>query len=150
MPRGLGVCAFAAFLLLNLIGCNFSGLSPVAGVVTLDGQPLANASIQFIPQGMGRDATAGTNAQGEFVMSTQEPRDGVAAGTYKVVITPPSSAGPPPKFASASEAMAATAGQQQTLVNPSFPAKYTRQETTPLTQVVPANEKKIIFELKSN
>lgn len=89
MTRGFIGSALAAFLLLNLVGCNTSGLSPVEGVLKLDGVPLANASIQFIPQGTGRDATAGTNANGEFVMSTNQPRDGVMAGTYKVVITPP-------------------------------------------------------------
>lgn len=150
MLRGLALSAFASLIVTNLIGCNFSGLSPVEGVVMLDGVPVANASIQFIPQGSGRDATAGTNAKGEFVMSTQEPRDGVMPGAYKVVITPPANAGPLQKFTSADEAMAAEARAQPIPANPSFPVKYTRQDLTPLTQEVPAKEKKIVFDLKSN
>lgn len=78
-----------AIVLFALAGCkDGSGTVPVAGVVRLDGQPLKEASIQFVPQGSGRDATATTDANGRFVMSTIEPRDGAMPGKYKVVITP--------------------------------------------------------------
>lgn len=150
MPHGLLVPALTTLLLLNLVGCNTSGLTPVEGVVKLDGVPLANASIQFIPQGAGRDATAGTDANGEFAMSTNEPRDGVMPGTYKVVVAPAANTGPPKQFASANEAMAAEAAARPAPVNSSFPQKYMLQDQTPLTQTVPTKEKKIVLDLKSN
>ena len=95
-------------MMLFFSGCNSSGLTPVTGHVLLDGAPLPNASIQFVPQGTGRDATGATDAEGNFAMSTNEPRDGVMSGTYKVVVTARAGA-PPQQFASADEAMRAAA-----------------------------------------
>jgi hypothetical protein len=134
-------------LILFLLGCNSSGISPVAGQVLLDGAPLPNASIQFVPQGTGRDATGATDAEGNFTMSTNEPRDGVMAGTYKVVITARATA-PAQQFASADEAMRAAAVAKPMPPNSIFPLKYTRADQTPLTIEVPVKDKRVILELK--
>ncbi len=136
-------------LILCLCGCNSSGTLPVAGQVLLDGNPLPNASIQFVPQGTGRDATGATDAQGNFVMSTNEPRDGVMAGTYKVVITAMATA-PPQQFASADEAMRAAATAKPMTPSSLVPMKYTRADLTPLMIEVPLKEKRAVLELKSN
>lgn len=135
---------------LLLAGCNRSALHSVEGVVLLDGQPLPSASIQFIPQGTGQDATGATDDQGRFVMSTNDPRDGVAAGKYKVVITPRQTATPPQQFASADEAMRAAAAPRPMPAASNFPQQYTRADQTPLTQEVPVKERKVTIELKSN
>src|SRR5437870_1727476 len=74
---------------ISLAGCGGSRTSPVEGTVLLDGKPVAGASIQFIAQGKGRDATGQTDGSGQFAMSTFKPRDGVLPGSYKVVIAPP-------------------------------------------------------------
>jgi hypothetical protein len=121
--------------------------SPVEGVVLLDGKPLVGAAIHFVPQGTGRDATGETDKDGHFVMSTFEPKDGVMAGSYKVVVSPPpSAAAAPVNYATAEEAMAATAKQPTKAPANSFPDKYTRPDLTPLTQDVPATGK-LKFEL---
>lgn len=139
-----------AGLILGLsLGCNSAGTTPVAGQVLLDGNPLPNASIQFVPQGSGRDATGGTDAHGNFAMSTNEPRDGVMKGTYKVVITARPTVAPQ-QFASADEAMRAAAAVKPMPPDSTFPRKYTRADQTPLTIDVPLKEKKLVFELKSN
>lgn len=145
------ICRIAVLvgLTLFLAGCNPSGLSPVAGRVLLDGAPLPNASIQFVPQGTGRDATGATDAQGDFTMSTNEPRDGVIKGSYKVVITARATA-PPQQFASADEAMRAAAVAKPMPVSSILPLKYTRADQTPLTMEVPVKEKKLVLELKTN
>ncbi len=132
--------------LAGAIGCGRSRTSSVEGVVLLDGKPLAGATVQFIPQGKGRDATGGTDANGEFVMSTFEPRDGVLPGSYKVVIAPPLGEIDTKKYASSEEAMAAPPKQAKSAT--SFPQKYSRPDQTPLTQEVPVTGK-IKFELKS-
>jgi hypothetical protein len=133
-------------LMLFLSGCNSSGLAPVTGQVLLDGAPLPNASIQFVPQGTGRDATGATDAEGIFAMSTNEPRDGVMAGTYKVVVTARATA-PPQQFASADEAMRAAAVAKPMPSSSIVPLKYTRVDQTPLTIEVPVKEKRVAFEL---
>jgi len=139
------------FLTLMLAGCGGSRTSPVSGIVLLDGKPLAGASIQFVPQGKGRDATGETDKDGQFAMSTFKPRDGVLPGAYKVVIAPPAGTADPSQYATAEEAMAAatkSAPKKESIV-PAFPQKYARADQTPLTQEVPVKGK-LMFELKGN
>ena len=138
-------------LAVALAGCGSgSKTSPVAGVVLLDGKPLVGASIQFVPQGTGRDATGETDKSGEFAMSTFKPRDGVLPGTYKVVIAPPTGTADPTPYASAEDAMAtASKAPAKKPAGPAFPAQYSRPDQTPLTQEVPVLGK-LKFDLKSS
>jgi hypothetical protein len=117
---------------------------------SLDGKPLAEASIQFVPQGAGRDATGQTNNNGEFAMSTFQPRDGVLPGTYKVVISPPAGAADTTQYATAEEAMSVQSKPpaKKLSTGPAFPEKYARADQTPLTQEVPV-QGKLKFDLKS-
>src|SRR3954471_13910998 len=94
-------------VLFFAVGCGSAKTTPVEGVVLLDGKPLAGASIQFVPQGAGRDATGETDKDGQFVMSTFQSRDGMLPGNYKVVISPPTGTADPAQYKSAEEAMAA-------------------------------------------
>ncbi len=137
-------------LTLGIVGCGGSRTSPVKGVVTLDGKPLADASIQFVPQGEGRDATGQTDKDGQFVMSTFQPQDGVAPGTYKVVISPPAGSADPTQYASSEEAMSAASKPRakKDSASRALPQKYSRSDQTPLVQEVPV-QGKLRFDLKS-
>jgi hypothetical protein len=134
-----------------LVGCAKSRTSPVEGDVLLDGKPLAGASIMFVPQGTGRDATGQTDASGHFIMSTFQPRDDVLPGSYKVVITPPTGVADTAQYGTAEDAMAAAtkAPAKKASSDPAFPQKYTRPDQTPLTQEVPV-QGKLRFELKAS
>jgi len=134
---------------LSLIGCGRQKTSPVEGVVLLDGKPVAGASIQFVPQGAGRDATGETDKSGQFVMSTFQPRDGMLPGSYKVVISPPTGTADPAQYKSAEEAMAAAgkAPAKKDSATAAFPQKYARADQTPLVQEVPVKGK-LKFELQ--
>lgn len=140
--------ALSCLLLLLACGCNNSKTSPVAGVVLLDGQPLANATVQFVPVESGRDATATTNARGEFTMSTFDPNDGAAPGTYKVVISPPVGQVDTTQYQSAADAMTAAA-QPRPAAKSNFPQNYTNVAETPLTEVVPVKDGKVRYEVSS-
>ena len=63
---------------------------PVAGTVTLDGNPLADADIAFYLQGDRPQGYAGsggkTDAQGKYELTTGAAK-GAAAGSYKVTIS---------------------------------------------------------------
>jgi hypothetical protein len=86
----------AVSILLAVIGCGPKAreLAPVSGKVMLDGRPLINANVAFIPQ-----ATAGTvghvtsrgrtDAQGKYTLKTAEssPRDGAVVGKHRVQIS---------------------------------------------------------------
>lgn len=79
---------------LPLLGCG-SGpgdLNPVSGVVTLDGEPLAGATVNFSPtsDSTGRPAVGTTNDQGVYELTDMQHSQagpGVAAGEYRVSIT---------------------------------------------------------------
>ncbi|MCA9133866.1 MAG: hypothetical protein KDA45_11955 [Planctomycetales bacterium] len=142
-----------ALLLFLLAGCGEESLTvPVEGILRLDGQPLKDVSVMFVPDGSGRDATGSTDDEGRFVLSTFDPRDGAMPGTYKVVIMPAMPVLETPEGATAEEAMQAEAaaarrpGAKPT--GPRVPMAYTRLDQTKLTQVVPP-EGDIVIDLKS-
>jgi hypothetical protein len=140
-------CLIFAF---TLVGCGGARTSPVEGIVLLDGKPLAGASIQFVPQEQGKDATGQTDNSGQFAMSTFQPRDGVLPGTYKVVISPPTGEVDPTKYGNAGDAMSAAskAPAKKESTGPAFPQQYSRADQTPLTQEVPVKGQ-VKFDLKS-
>ena len=78
MQRTAPVVALVAIVVLGLspAGCGPDGpeLAPVAGTVTLDGNPLAGARIEFQPQ-------EGENASPSYGMTDQ-------AGRYKLIYGP--------------------------------------------------------------
>ena len=134
--------------MLLCAGCAGQTTTPVEGVVLLDGKPLVGATVQFVPQEKGRDATGETDKSGQFVMSTFKPRDGVLPGSYKVVISPPTGLADPAHYASADEAMAAVSkAPAKKESTPAFPQKYARPDQTPLTQEVPVKGR-LKFELQ--
>jgi hypothetical protein len=68
--------------------------------VTLDGQPVAQATVAFAPADGGRwMATGVTDATGQCQMRTLAEYDGVAAGTYQVSVKKYSDAQMPPELA---------------------------------------------------
>ncbi|HEV3235650.1 MAG TPA: carboxypeptidase-like regulatory domain-containing protein [Gemmataceae bacterium] len=80
--------ALVSFLSLGIAsGCNRSGLQSVKGVVTLDGQPVEGASVQFVLiGGEPRPAIGTTDKNGAFTLTTLKPDDGAAPGEYKVLV----------------------------------------------------------------
>ena len=80
-----------------LVGCGpGSDTVPVSGIVTYQGQPLAEVEVTFFPE-EGRPASGVTNASGRYTLSTFASNDGAIPGEHRVVITehyPPEA--PPP------------------------------------------------------
>lgn len=120
--------ALASGLALALACASRDGieLAPVEGVVTLDGQPLANVGVTFLPEGKGPLASGNTNAAGEFRVSTLRPQDGAPVGRHRVVL-------------GAAEEGAAVA----------IPPVYSRPDTTPFSvEVQPGKVNRVRLELK--
>jgi hypothetical protein len=145
LRRGLAVLVFlsAAFA----VGCG--GLQPVEGVITLDGKEVDGATICFIGDA-GVPASGRTDSSGKFYLSTINKR-GVAAGTYKVVITktpviqvsnPGAKPGTPEYGAMMAEAFSK---YPKGGFKNEMPAKYETATSTPLTATVPGGPYK--FEL---
>src|SRR5260370_9511868 len=71
-------------LVLALAGCG--GPEPVAGQVTMNGKPLAGATVVFIPEGGGPEAGALTDAEGSFRL-TGTKTEGPLPGEYRVTVS---------------------------------------------------------------
>ena len=83
-------------LLLAALGCNWnSGIVPVSGSVTLNGQPLVGASVSFqpvSPRENERPAASGsagkTDVTGHFTLRLIDPdQEGALIGKHTVTIT---------------------------------------------------------------
>lgn len=80
-----------ALTVAALIGCSRSdadklGTVKAGGTVTLNGQPLAGATVTFSPTSAGRAASAMTDSQGRFTLNTSNTISGVMPGSYAVGI----------------------------------------------------------------
>lgn len=86
----VALCAVA----LLVVGCNKNsgsrpGLVKAEGVVTYNGQPVADAIIEMRPVAEGAEncvAVGRTDEMGKFVMMTDRPGDGAMPGKYKTVV----------------------------------------------------------------
>ena len=97
MRERLPVAVVVMFLLVALPGCGGGPtLATVSGRVTLDGKPLANAAVTFIPvprpgsQVAGDSASGMTDENGRFALRTytvQGWKDGVQVGKHRVSIS---------------------------------------------------------------
>jgi hypothetical protein len=82
----------ALFGLLAMSGCGASAGTPpatlpVQGKVTYKGQPLTGGSIDFEPDGAGREAHARIKNDGTFTLSTYSENDGAVPGLHRVAVT---------------------------------------------------------------
>ena len=89
---------FSALLvgLLLCVGCGPKGRSLqveyVEGVITLDGQPIGEASVTFIPVngGDGTETAGGySDAQGAYKLTSMngDPEKGAIAGEYRTIVS---------------------------------------------------------------
>ncbi len=96
MARHLGnLTSILIFALLAGCGGGPKPL-PVSGVVTLDGQPVADAGVMFCPTENGPMATGTTDANGKFQLKTTNSR-GAMPGQYRVAISKKEESGPKSK-----------------------------------------------------
>ena len=72
----------------HAVGCGNSEVGEVYGTVTLDGEPLPNAVIEFIPtDGEGRNSFGWTDEEGKYDMQFARDRNGAWIGENKVLIS---------------------------------------------------------------
>ena len=78
-------CATAA---LVAVGCSNAGpeLAQVRGRITLDGKPLRDAAVMFVPE-TGRPATARTDLDGVYELAYTQGNRGALLGTHEVRIS---------------------------------------------------------------
>ena len=93
---------YVTFAFAALGACAGCGGGPktykVDGIVTLDGKPLAGATVAFMPQAEdGHLARGLTDQDGKFQLSTFGTNDGAVRGEYKVTVIKEGTSGPAPE-----------------------------------------------------
>lgn len=126
-----------AFAVLGLAGCG-SGKPIVTGVVTLDGKPLENGTIQFFPvAGDGQTSAATLAADGSYRMEASPTKMKVVIHAVKIVGKRKMYEG---------QADSPTIDLTEELV----PARYSDMNKTELTYTVTNGPNKADFALQSN
>lgn len=59
-------------------------LAQASGIVTLDGEPVEGAIVNFLPVAGGRLATGTTDATGRYTLTTFDRNDGAAVGEHYI------------------------------------------------------------------
>ncbi|WP_197443793.1 carboxypeptidase-like regulatory domain-containing protein [Maioricimonas rarisocia] len=81
----------SAAVAVALVGCTRSDLptlGDVNGVVTLDGNPLPEAVVNFTPTSGGRPSTGTTDENGYYSLLYLEGVDGAIVGEHAVTVEP--------------------------------------------------------------
>ena len=122
---------------------------PVSGTVTYNGQPVADASLNFRIADGSSFAMARTDASGKYQLMTYEAGDGAVPGEYKIGITKyentATTSGPgmdDAEYASPKEEAEGGAPPKNLL-----PEKYMNPETSGLTATVTEGPNTANFEL---
>lgn len=76
-----------ALLCCVLAGCGDGKTGRVSGVVTMDGQPLPNATVTFEPDGGGRLSSAVTESDGSYSLIYTDEINGAEIGEHRVYIS---------------------------------------------------------------
>ena len=85
-----------ALFVLTIVGIVLTGCSsssrprtyPVTGTVTSQGKPLAGAAITFVPTGDDAEAASAiTDANGKYALTTWKAGDGARPGEYRVKVS---------------------------------------------------------------
>ncbi len=119
-----------SLLMLLLMGCGGESKPstvPVTGLVTLNGEPVAEASVTFYPQ-EGRSASGVTDSSGIFTLTTFEAGDGAIAGKHRVSI------------GKQSNVPAGNTPEELAKIKEEIPSKYNNAETSGLTADVVAGQ----------
>lgn len=141
-----GLCA-AAVAMLAFGGCGTSGprLHPATGTVTLDGVPLVDATVSFVPAA-GRPSDGKTDGSGKYTIMTNG-QAGMPSGACKVTVSKFTSQGEMPAMAPSPDDMRKMYEKKKKgeVEKGAVPAKYGRADTSGLSADVTADAAKNVF-----
>lgn len=130
-----------------MVGCgqrsNRQETTPVSGIVTLDGKPVPQGALLFVPVVPGPPGQATLKPDGTFVAGIYEANDGLIPGEYTVAISGQMEIDPMPT----GTPLAEDAGKQKPPEQ--LPENYGDDTKSGLTASIKKNEKNFLtFELK--
>lgn len=125
-------------LLLSFSGCFSSdgNIGWVEGIVTVDGEPIDNATVRFYPVD-GRGSSGTTDANGHYELRYTRSQMGAIVGQHKVTVS--------------TEIKGSAYGQESAIEDrrESLPKKYIDRKKTELAATVTSGNNKIDFALES-
>jgi hypothetical protein len=123
-----GLLGLATLLIVNALR-----IKPLKfeGFLTLDGRPVKNALITFVPDNKGPIASARTTPDGRFQLATWSEEDGILPGDYQVCVVK-------------------LVGAQDEDPGEPVPTIYSNMFQSPLRCHVPPLEGRISVEMKSD
>lgn len=140
--------------LIAMAGCEGKPeLAQVSGRVLLEGRPLANVQVEFVPDAPRKHALplsmGATDASGHYRLQTADGRPGVVHGEHLVLVRDLELPGGG-RMGGRAEAERAPVGQPPgpTLTVPRLPTIYSNAADTPLRQTVASGEQVIDIELR--
>jgi hypothetical protein len=85
--RGLPLLIVSAAVVAGGCGPGRPTTVPIRGSVTLDGKPVAQATVLFVPIAGGVPARGATGVDGGFTLTTFAEGDGALAGKHRVSVS---------------------------------------------------------------
>lgn len=80
------LCCVSALLVTGCGRSDLPELGTVSGTVTLDGQPLADAIVNFTPVQAGRPSTGQTDSSGHYTLLYVADVEGAVVGKHSVTV----------------------------------------------------------------
>ncbi|MGL4941825.1 MAG: carboxypeptidase-like regulatory domain-containing protein [Thermoguttaceae bacterium] len=148
-------CVVLCSVFVAIAGCGADGVSVanVTGVVTYNGQPVADALVSFVPTQEGRGASGMTVADGSFVLLTQgATQNGAMLGEYEVRVSKliaVDASGKPLPPAEPKPYRPDAPPEKQPIVKSMLPKKYDGSEgKSPILQSVVKGKNHFVIDLK--
>jgi hypothetical protein len=128
--------AVCALLMTMLAGCGGVTYVPAVGQVKLEGKPVADCAVLFVPVAGGPAASGVTDAEGRFQLTTTN-RPGAPVGDYTVTITKQQ----------VTDVVDKATGNHSLRINWQTPQKYGRPETSGIRKTVSPQSREFSFDL---
>lgn len=153
--------AALGLLMIAIVGCGDRRptLVPVHGRVTLDGKPLMQKAVQFVPDAEtpGGGARANTDHDGKYTLlavcpGTTRDMPGAPAGSYRVVVTEPMLPIdlPAPQADDTRPAPAVSLSRSGAKSSSAIPPAYWKPGTTPLRVTVPEDGGELALDIQTS
>ena len=141
--RALTWATVGCLVTVLLTGCGRQSRTvPVGGMVTLDGKPLADAAVLFVPIDGGVPGRGSTTVSGSFSLSTFDRNDGALVGRHRVAVSKVETSG----FAGSSDGLSGKLDGRQIQTKCLCPERYGLPATSGL-EVAVERGRKNTFEL---
>lgn len=137
------LCLPVAMLAAGCSGTTSAG-AEATGTITLDGNPLPNAFISFIPKGSGSSSFANSDAHGNFAVQSSGSVTGLAPGEYVVVVEQGDAPDAENAEAPQGEDDEKNVAGGEVSGNSAIPKKYRSESTSDLNVTVSEGEQKSI------